>query len=152
MAVFLVRHAHAGDRTAWTSDDRLRPLSTKGRRQAQALAGRFAAEAVTALLSSPSVRCLQTIEPVGLALGLTIDSDPRLAEGATTEETYWFLDALADGTIACSHGDVIPCYLQYLMDRGASVKGRGCEKGSVWRIDRAGGTRGTVHATYEGRP
>ena len=36
--LYLVRHAKAGDRAAWKGDDRLRPLSKEGRRQADSLA------------------------------------------------------------------------------------------------------------------
>ncbi|HET9052299.1 MAG TPA: hypothetical protein VFO60_11405, partial [Candidatus Dormibacteraeota bacterium] len=39
MTVFLVRHARAGRRDRWVGDDRLRPLSKKGRAQAAALPG-----------------------------------------------------------------------------------------------------------------
>ena len=37
MTVYLVRHAKAGDRDSWREDDRLRPLSGRGRLQARAL-------------------------------------------------------------------------------------------------------------------
>jgi 8-oxo-dGTP diphosphatase len=37
VTVFLVRHARAGRRDRWVGDDRLRPLSKKGRAQAAAL-------------------------------------------------------------------------------------------------------------------
>ena len=39
VTVFLVRHARAGRRDRWVGDDRLRPLSKKGRAQAAALPG-----------------------------------------------------------------------------------------------------------------
>ena len=38
MEIHLVRHAHAGNRSAWRGDDRVRPLSAKGRAQADAIA------------------------------------------------------------------------------------------------------------------
>ncbi|MFW6010105.1 MAG: pantoate--beta-alanine ligase, partial [Actinomycetota bacterium] len=37
MTLLLVRHADAGDRAAWTGDDRARPLSATGREQALAI-------------------------------------------------------------------------------------------------------------------
>ena len=41
-AVLLVRHGDAGDRGLWEDDDRLRPLSPTGRRQARGLVDRLA--------------------------------------------------------------------------------------------------------------
>ena len=38
--IYLVRHAKAGDRDAWTEDDGLRPLTKKGK--LQVLSGQFA--------------------------------------------------------------------------------------------------------------
>ncbi len=33
------------------------------------------------LIASPFLRCVQTLEPLGLALGLPVEPDRRLAEG-----------------------------------------------------------------------
>ena len=62
IAVHLLRHAHAGDPERWTGDDSLRPLSEKGRRQAERL-GRLLAghdEAPDLFITSPRVRAAQT--------------------------------------------------------------------------------------------
>jgi 8-oxo-dGTP diphosphatase len=40
--LYLVRHAKAGRRSAYTGDDRMRPLSGPGRRQAKAIGKRLA--------------------------------------------------------------------------------------------------------------
>jgi len=78
MTVILLRHASAGDRTAWQGDDRLRPLDERGRKQALELVGRLRARGVERVVSSPYVRCTQTVAP----LGLEIVPDERLAAGA----------------------------------------------------------------------
>jgi phosphohistidine phosphatase SixA len=79
--LLLLRHAHAGDPTKWSGNDDLRPLSDKGRRQAERL-GRLLAETgfrPDAILSSPKLRALETAEPVAAALGLKVARENALA-------------------------------------------------------------------------
>jgi phosphohistidine phosphatase len=68
----LLRHAHAGDPLKWTGPDDLRPLSEKGRGQAERL-GLFLAETgfePDVILSSPKIRALDTARLVATPLGL----------------------------------------------------------------------------------
>jgi phosphohistidine phosphatase len=95
LEIYLLRHAHAGDATAWDGPDSERPLSNKGRRQAERL-GQFLADrafAPDAILSSPKLRARQTAQLVGDALGIGVTTDDRLA-GALDVEV---LEALIDG-------------------------------------------------------
>jgi 8-oxo-(d)GTP phosphatase len=78
MTVYLVRHAKAGDREAWEGDDDLRPLSKPGRRQAAGLVDLLRPAGIRRLVSSPAVRCVQTLEPLGEALGLAVELDDAL--------------------------------------------------------------------------
>lgn len=76
----LLRHAHAGDATRWLDDDDLRPLTEKGRGQADRV-GRLlvaAGYAPDAILASPLVRALGTAEIVAGHLGLEVTVDARL--------------------------------------------------------------------------
>ena len=114
--VVLLRHASAGDRAAWTGDDRLRPLDERGRAQAAALRSRLLALGVTRVLSSPYVRCTQTVAP----LGLDIELDERLAEGAPRAETFALL-AEVDAAVACTHGDVVENVIGRSIKKGAAV-------------------------------
>lgn len=116
MSVVLLRHASAGDRDKWDGDDRLRPLDKRGRRRADALRDRLLAVGVTRVLSSPYLRCVQTVEP----LGLEIELDDRLAEGAPRKATLELL-AEADGAVACTHGDVIENVLGRSLKKGEAV-------------------------------
>ena len=81
--VHLLRHADAGDPMAWTADDALRPLSAKGRRQAERLARHLVAIGfqTDSLISSPKLRARETAEIVADALELTVRVDERLGGG-----------------------------------------------------------------------
>lgn len=80
--LLLLRHAHAGDSTTWQGDDDLRPLTEKGRRQAERLGRLLAAAGFTpdAVLASPLVRARETAEIVADDLGLSVRRDARLGE------------------------------------------------------------------------
>lgn len=81
LELYLLRHAHAGDSSKWDGPDSERPLSPKGRRQAERL-GSFLAErgfAPDAIVTSPKLRALQTAQLVGDALGIAVSVDDRLA-------------------------------------------------------------------------
>ena len=81
---YLVRHGEAGDRHAWHDPDELRPLTEEGWRQAKALVDLLADAEIDRLLSSPYVRCVQTLEPLAEARGLPVETTPVLAEGGKT--------------------------------------------------------------------
>ena len=87
--VHLIRHAKAESRSTWTTDDSLRPLSGKGLRQAAALADQCADLGLGRLLSSPAVRCRQTVEPLAERIGLPVEPATELAEGAALRHRRW---------------------------------------------------------------
>ncbi|MGH3579725.1 MAG: SixA phosphatase family protein, partial [Mycobacterium sp.] len=60
MPLLLVRHGHAGRRSAYKGDDRVRPLSERGLAQAQTLVPLLSKYRPQRVLSSPFVRCLET--------------------------------------------------------------------------------------------
>lgn len=79
--LYLLRHAHAGNPANWQGDDAQRPLSPKGRLQAERL-GQFLADrafAPDSIISSPRLRARQTADLVADALGVAVTVDPRLA-------------------------------------------------------------------------
>jgi phosphohistidine phosphatase SixA len=116
VSVILLRHASAGKRDAWHGDDRLRPLDKRGRAQAVALRDLLRARGVRHVVSSPYVRCTQTVAP----LELEIVTDERLAEGAPVEAALALLHEL-DDAVACTHGDVIEAVLGRSLKKGAAV-------------------------------
>jgi len=116
MSVILLRHASAGDRDEWDGDDLLRPLDKRGRKQAKRLRDVLLAHDVRRVLSSPYVRCTQTVAP----LGLDIEPDERLAEGTPPQRTLELLASL-DDAVACTHGDVIEAVLGRDLPKGGAV-------------------------------
>jgi 8-oxo-dGTP diphosphatase len=139
--VYLVRHAKAGARSAWTEADELRPLSKNGRRQAEALVRLLRGTSVERVVSSPYVRCVQTVRPLALDRGLPVETSDALAEGATLEAAMAVLNDLSTvPTVVCSHGDVIPAILEHLEVLGGRLEGpREWRKGSVWVAERQDG-------------
>ena len=83
MLLHLVRHADAGDPEAWDGPDAARPLSEKGRTQAERLGAFLADHDVRpdALITSPKLRASQTAEIIAAHLGLSVATDDRLAGG-----------------------------------------------------------------------
>jgi phosphohistidine phosphatase len=83
--LFLLRHADAGDPEAWSGDDAARPLSAKGREQAERLATFLHGVrlAVDAVISSPKVRARETAEIVADGIGQAgkVRIDDRLGGG-----------------------------------------------------------------------
>ena len=147
MSLFLVRHAKAGKRSQWDDDDSLRPLVADGVRQSEVIAEAIAPLHPTALFSSPFLRCVQTLEPLGKAVGLPVVAHELLAEGANFIGTVDWMHTLADGAVMCSHGDVIPEVIDALERRGMEVSGfRESRKGSVWVLERHKGSFTGGHA------
>ena len=120
-AIYLVRHAKAGSRAAWTDDDSTRPLVDDGWEQARVIASRLAPLHPVRLVSSPFVRCCQTLEPLAETVKLPVEAVTELREGVDTGTALTFLEGLAAGTVACSHGDVIPAVLKRLEWHGLDI-------------------------------
>jgi phosphohistidine phosphatase len=98
MLLHLLRHAHAGDPAGWTGPDAARPLSDKGRSQAERL-GRFLADndfQTDAVITSPKLRASQTAEIVAGHLGVGVTEDDRLAGGLDLATVEALLTAAGD--------------------------------------------------------
>ena len=145
--VYLVRHAKAGERRVWEGDDIDRPLSKRGWRQSEMIASRLAKHGATTLYSSGYVRCMQTREPLAKQLGVEVTAEPRLFEYEPFEPVLDLIGKVPNGSVLCSHGDIIPATIQALHRRGMTVDTPAdWGKSSVWVLRRKGTkiTRGKV--------
>jgi len=145
LSLYLVRHADALSRQGWVDDDTLRPLSEKGLAQARGLVDLLADRRIDTIVSSPAVRCTQTVAALAEDRGLTIVEDPCLWEAMPLPPVRTLVDEL-EHAVLCSHGDLIPDLVDQLIGEGMEALGRDCKKGSTWVLDREGAT--FVRGTY----
>ena len=138
---YFVRHAKAGSRGHWQGDDRLRPVSKKGVKQAQDLIDVFKPFNVSAIYSSPYLRCVQTVEPLARDRELDIQETPALAEGRGLPGAFEFIgDAELDDIVLSTHGDIVWELVEDLVRRRVIRAGEGgYEKGSTWVVEVASG-------------
>lgn len=147
----LIRHADAGDRGSWAGDDALRPLTPKGKEQALRLAASWRDQPLTQVLSSPFVRCAETVEPLASGFGLEVGLTDALAEGHAGEAVELVQSLVAENAALCTHGDIVPAVLHHLDRAGADIVGEWTwTKGSTWVLhtDNVQFSR----ATYVPRP
>ena len=148
--IYVIRHAKAGARDRWTGPDELRPLTEGGWRQARGLVETLAGRPLTRILSSPYVRCVQTVEPLAEDRDLPVEAMPELREGMAFDLVEKVaLGASVDGPIALSvHGDAIRALVDDLRRRGV-LNGNGdgdVRKGCTWILDADRGS--IVEARY----
>jgi len=97
--------------------------------------------AVTRFLSSPAVRCMDTVAPAAAAGGMKVDQESDLAEGRGSA-ALTLVRSLLEGTedvVLCTHGDVIGDVLDELDRTGARLGSADrCQKGSAWVLERNG--------------
>jgi phosphohistidine phosphatase SixA len=140
MLVLLVRHGHAGAKRQWHGDDSFRPLDPLGLAQAAALVPLLTPFLPARILSSPFLRCVQTVTPLGDALGIPIERAPTLVPEAHAA-TLLARDvsiAASGAIVLCTHGEVIHDMQAEIATDGLTDFGPASlrEKGSVWVLDR----------------
>jgi 8-oxo-dGTP diphosphatase len=138
---YVVRHAKAGDRSDWSGDDRARPLTKSGQRQAEVLAETLAGEPVDAVLSSGYLRCVQTVEPLANRRKLPVERVTELEEGAGGESVLRLAQKFRGRhVVLCTHGDVMEELLEGLIAQGLVQRARALmEKGSTWALEEKDG-------------
>ncbi len=168
--IYLLRHAKAVDREKWHGEDIERPLTPKGLKQAQGVAEALASASIKAILSSPALRCRDTVAPLArktkrvpfeVVSFLAEGSDPLKALHAlvnwqnTTQERNG--QELTEGesrslsVVACSHGDVITGMLTELAQSKVITFSQILSaKGSLWILKTKGAE--VVEAMYIEEP
>jgi broad specificity phosphatase PhoE len=143
MLLLLVRHGHAGSKQHWQGDDRLRPLTAQGFAEADALVDLLSPHAPVRIVSSPFLRCVQTVTPLSESLGLRIGRSKRLVPSDTggAEALMRRVGRGESGAVVvCTHGEVIHDLQRSLRKDFPTLFGESQprEKGSVWVLDRTG--------------
>ncbi len=119
-ALIIMRHASAGDKRDWDGDDLLRPVDRGGQADALALVPLLACFGPVRVVSSPAVRCTETVAPYAAHIGAPVEVDHALTVpdraqvfSARTRPDNPVSDVarlLADGVPAliCAHRENIP--------------------------------------------
>ena len=149
MTVYLIRHAKAGDRDTWRDDDRLRPLSGRGHRQSRLLIDMLQDAKFDRVLSSPFVRCMETVVPIAGARALPVEPVESLAEGSRLDDALALVRKHSTGgAILCLHGDLMPMLLDHYASAGAEITDDlAWPKGCIWVL-ATDSTGEVVRATY----
>jgi phosphohistidine phosphatase len=138
--LYLLRHADAGDPEAWQGDDAVRPLSPKGRRQAERLGRLLAAVGFEPdlIASSPKVRAAETAELAAAPLARAVTLDDRLASGAglSTVDAILRDAGSVRRVVLVGHDPDFSDLLSTLVGVELAMK-----KGALARVDLVGGVR-----------
>ena len=135
--IHVVRHADAGIRGPGP-DDHLRPLSPGGHARAEVLAELLELTSTGRIVSSPYVRCVQTVEPLATRQRRSVELSDILAEGASVEAILHLLRRLPDGSVACTHGDMLGELARVVDTVDGLVGPISFDKGGVWVLSRNG--------------
>lgn len=151
MRLILVRHGHAGRKDQWPQPDRLRPLSPTGARQAELLVDLIAPLKPTRIISSPHLRCLQTIAPTASAAGRKIERSASLEPSAPAKALRLVRRLSApkskSGTVLCTHREILNVVLSEISKKdGVKLERRPPgAKGAVWFLDFRGAKLVAAH-------
>lgn len=108
--LIVLRHADSLERTDWTENDDDRPLNDRGRDQAKALVKPLNAFGIKRAVSSPAIRCVDTLRPWAEQSLATVRFDERLTENSVPDgEVGGVLrDLTHEPTVICTHRPVLP--------------------------------------------
>jgi broad specificity phosphatase PhoE len=139
--LYLVRHAHAGNKRQWQGDDLARPLSPQGHKEALGLIEQLGARPIGRVLSSPAERCLQTVQPLADRLGQEVEPAEALGVEGTGNGVLELLTSPAlDRAVLCTHGEVIGKVFDELEAAGIELSDPPrWPKGCTWILQLRGG-------------
>jgi broad specificity phosphatase PhoE len=156
VSLLLLRHAVAGQRQGWTGDDRERPLTEAGERQAAALADVLAGEAPARIFTSAYRRCVDTVRPLADRCGLAVTGVDWLgadvlerpdAAGQVVRGLRCLGEASERPVVVCTHGEVMAMALPAVVPgpvlheaRRAGAPEPPGEKGGIWVLRWVDGT------------
>lgn len=121
--IYLVRHAEPVN--DWRSGDDTRPLSELGRRQALWIGQYLRDAGITELLTAPHVRCRETAEIIGEAVGRK-----PVVERALHIARSFGVNQIRGTAVWVAHSNNIPGALRVL-----DVACYACSHASAWKVD-----------------
>ncbi|HET8928722.1 MAG TPA: NUDIX domain-containing protein [Microbacterium sp.] len=127
--IVALRHAKAVAREDFEGPDAARPLTTRGRRQAESLVGPLRAFGVRRIVSSPAVRCVKTVAPLAKTIGRSIDRTRRISQDDWDEGKADARTVIGQRVrtrkpaVLCSHGPVLPDILNELALATGTLRG-----------------------------
>lgn len=89
-------------------------------------------------MSSPTVRCVATLQPYVAATGKVVMRRPELLPDRVDEAIGLVHRMLPSGGLVCTHGEVIEPVLEALALRRADEPSGESAKGSVWVLELDG--------------
>lgn len=127
--IVIARHGKATPHEDWDGVDSLRPLVARGMEQSRDIAGGLAAYGPRSIISSPAMRCMQTVAPLSYKLGMEIKESGKISQDKWTSEGDRVTDFVAarlrkaEPVVICSHGPVIPQIVRELLSQTGSAVG-----------------------------
>jgi phosphohistidine phosphatase SixA len=131
----LVRHADAGLRSEWRGSDEWRGLTDAGHGQARAIVRMIGDLPVERILSSPSLRCRQTVVPLALARALDVEPCWQLGAYVPAEDMVALLaDPGTASAVVCTHRESLQALFEHLAGtyQMAAEAVEPMAKGAVW--------------------
>jgi 8-oxo-dGTP diphosphatase len=139
MRLLVVRHGHAEPKQGWSGPDTDRPLVQRGRRQAKLLSKDLARYQPARVISSPSARCRQTVQPLATACALDLELSKALAPDAGGSALCLIHDVTGAESnrstiVLCTHREVIVAVMPALIDEFGIKPGHRLPgaKGGTW--------------------
>ena len=153
--IVLLRHGTAEQRAPDFPDDKVRPLAAVGHWQSEILSTVLPCFGALRILTSPAVRCVDTVRPFARKQQTIIEIQPTLSEESHAADpgaaAAWLRAQIAESkpALICSHREVLDSMLASVLDEAAeqqavprSMNGRAWSKRRVDRLlgaDRSGG-------------
>jgi 8-oxo-(d)GTP phosphatase len=147
--MILVRHASAGSKSAWHSDDAARPLDAAGKKDAKLLAALLQCFGDCRVLSSPAERCVATVRPYAALAGTTVEIDAALEVSSGSDsgpagvaaKIAMQLAADEQPVVVCAHRENLPMLIEAACAQlgAAAPAEKPLRKGEFIALHRAAG-------------
>ena len=144
----LLRHAQALEKRSWTRPDAERPLSARGEEQALKLVDSLSVLLLVRIITSPTRRCHQTVDPLAGHLGIAVEEDVVLGPDTDVHRLTGFLDDPGcEAALLCTHGETLTAlFAQWQSDEQVRLPvpvqrgGKNAtEKSGAWVVDERNG-------------